>query len=110
MYRGKFKANQKPCYPCPRLGSLLFDWNKTDDSGKPVTKTCAHRGFTTPIDLVRHIACHLVRTEGGVHMIFICMKFCMKFYPFSSFLLSLCSLFTHPGRLPHPGQHGRGGH
>ena len=56
MYRGKFKANQKPCYPCPRLGSLLFDWNKTDDSGKPVTKTCAHRGFTTPIALVRHIA------------------------------------------------------
>ncbi len=30
-------------------------------------------------------------------MIFICMKFCMKFYPFSSLLLSLCSLFTQGG-------------
>ena len=49
-------------YPCPHLGSDLFDWNKVDADGKPVTKTCVHRGFATPAELVRHIACHLVRT------------------------------------------------
>ena len=97
MYRGGVKARENPRYPCPRKGSLLFDWNKTDASGKPVTKTCDHRGFKSPGDLVRHIACHLVRTEGGVRMIFICMNFCMKFHPFSSLLLSLCSLFTQGG-------------
>jgi hypothetical protein len=65
MYRGVVKAKLNPSYPCPRKGTLLFDWMKTDASGKPVTKTCDHRGFTKPCDLVRHIACHLVRTEGG---------------------------------------------
>ena len=32
-------------------------------------------------------------------IVFICMEFCMKFYPFSSVLLSLCSLFTQGGSL-----------
>lgn len=62
VYRGGVKAKKSKSYSCPHVGSDLYDWNKVDADGKPVTKTCSHKGFSSPSQLVSHIACHLVRT------------------------------------------------